>query len=53
MTQRILAALLLLATAPALAQEKVDLKILKYDDLAKLVKAQKGKVLVVDLWAFS
>ena len=47
------AALLTLAIAPALAQEKVDLKVVKYDGLARIVGDLKGKVVVVDLWAFS
>lgn len=46
-----LAALLaLLAAAPAFAEEKVELKVMKYDDLAKIIRDNKGKVIVVDFW---
>jgi hypothetical protein len=44
------AALLALAAGPAFAQDKVELKVLKYADLQKLVKDAKGKVVVVDFW---
>jgi hypothetical protein len=36
------------AQAPTTA---VDLKTVKYRDLVEVVKAQRGKVLVVDVWA--
>jgi thiol:disulfide interchange protein len=36
--------------APA-AEEKVDVKIAKYDDLTATVQKLKGKVIVVDFWA--
>jgi hypothetical protein len=43
---------LLCISAPSLAgEDKVELKLLKYDDLAKLIADQKGKVVVVDFWA--
>jgi thiol-disulfide isomerase/thioredoxin len=46
-----LAALLALAAAaPAFAEDKVELKVLKYDDLTKFIKDNKGKVIVVDFW---
>jgi thiol-disulfide isomerase/thioredoxin len=47
-----LAALLaLLAAAPLFAEDKVEVKTLKYDDLIKLIKEEnKGKVIVVDFW---
>ena len=38
------------ASSPA-GEDKVELKLLKYDDLAKLIADQKGKVVVVDFWA--
>jgi hypothetical protein len=43
----------LLGLAPAvLAQDdKVTLKVVKYDELAKMIGAQKGKVVVIDFWA--
>ncbi len=36
------------APAPA----AVELKAVKYKDLTEAVKAQRGKVLVVDIWGF-
>ena len=46
-----LAALLtLFAAAPAFAEDKVEAKVMKYTDLQKLVKDNKGKVIVVDFW---
>jgi len=46
---------LLLAVAPSPAdpkdEEKVELKVVKYDELTKLIADQKGKVIVVDFWA--
>jgi thiol-disulfide isomerase/thioredoxin len=51
MTRRVaLAALLALFAAPAFAEERVEVKVMKYDDLAKLIKDNKGKVIVVDFW---
>ena len=38
------------ARSPA-GEDKVELKLLKYDQLAKLIADQKGKVVVVDFWA--
>jgi hypothetical protein len=29
----------------------IELKVIKYDDLQAAVTAQKGKVVVVDIWA--
>jgi hypothetical protein len=45
-----LPALLLLSTAAPAAD--VTLKTVKYPELAKLVRAQKGKVVIVDFWQF-
>jgi hypothetical protein len=42
--------LLLLGSAPAQAPD-VTLQVAKYDDLAALVRANRGKVVVVDCWA--
>ena len=34
------------------AQEgKVELKLVKYDELTKLIANRKGKVVVIDFWA--
>jgi len=32
-------------------QPGIELKVVKYNDLVAAVKAQKGKVLIVDIWA--
>jgi hypothetical protein len=45
-----LSALLVLA-GPAFAQDKVEVKVAKYDDLAATIKKLKGKVIVIDFWA--
>jgi hypothetical protein len=37
--------------APPTGSEPVELKVVKYDALEAAVRAQKGKVLVVDVWA--
>ncbi len=51
MTRRVaLAAVLALFAAPAFGQDKVEVKVMKYDDLAKLIKDNKGKVIIVDFW---
>ncbi len=42
---------LILAASPALAADKVEIKQIKYDELTKLIAAQKGKVVVIDFWA--
>src|SRR5438046_604464 len=42
--------LALFASAPAFAEDKVEVKVMKYDDLARLIKDNKGKVIVVDFW---
>lgn len=51
----VLLVLLALATLPGTAQEgkggKVELKVVKYDELAKAVLRHRGKVVVVDFWA--
>jgi len=36
---------------PAVAQDKVDVKVVKYDDLTATIKKLKGKVIVIDFWA--
>lgn len=35
----------------ALEKDKVDVKVVKYAGLAETVKALRGQVVVVDLWA--
>ncbi len=35
----------------AAAQEKAEVKVVKYDELGRLVRQHQGKVVVVDLWA--
>jgi thiol-disulfide isomerase/thioredoxin len=46
-----LAALLaLFAAAPAFAEDKVEAKVMKYEDLIKIIEKNKGKVIVVDFW---
>ena len=50
----ILACLAVLAAAPALGQDKkdrIDLKIVKYGELGKVIRQHQGKVILVDLWA--
>jgi len=43
---------LLCLAAPARAGDgKVELKLVKYDELTKLLADQKGKVVVIDFWA--
>jgi hypothetical protein len=43
---------LLSFTGLSRAQEgKVELKLVKYDELTKLLADQKGKVVVIDFWA--
>jgi hypothetical protein len=44
-------AMLTLAVGSARAEDKVEVKVVKYADLAKTVKHLKGKVVVVDFWA--
>ena len=36
---------------PASADDDVTLKKAKYDELTKFVAGQKGKVIVLDVWA--
>jgi thiol-disulfide isomerase/thioredoxin len=49
-----LVALIALVAAPAFAadekDQKVEVKVMKYDDLIGLIKKNKGKVIVVDFW---
>jgi len=37
--------------ASARAEDKVELKVVKYPELAKTVRQFKGKVIVIDFWA--
>jgi thiol-disulfide isomerase/thioredoxin len=52
MTRRALfaALLALFLAAPAFAEDKVAVRVMKYDDLTKLIKENQGKVIVVDFW---
>lgn len=46
------AGLALLALAPSsFGEDKVTLKLVKYDDLIKTIADQKGKVVVIDFWS--
>jgi hypothetical protein len=38
------------APEPPQADAKVTLQDIKYDDLGKFIRSQKGKVVVVDFW---
>jgi hypothetical protein len=38
------------SAAPAPTAESVTLRDINYDDLGKLVRSYKGKVVVVDFW---
>jgi hypothetical protein len=40
-----------LAAEPASVPSKVEVKVVKYPELAKTIKQLKGKVIVMDLWA--
>ena len=40
----------LIAAAPGFAEDKVDIQVMKYNDLIKLIEKNKGKVVVVDFW---
>ena len=43
---------LLCVAAPLRADDgKVDLKLVKYDELTKILTDQKGKVVVIDFWS--
>jgi thiol-disulfide isomerase/thioredoxin len=48
-----LGVLLALLVVPAFAQDKVDVRTMKYDDLAKLIRDNRGKVVVVDVWFYA
>jgi thiol-disulfide isomerase/thioredoxin len=39
--------------APQGSAANIDLKVVSYDDLAELIRANQGKVVVVDFWALS
>jgi hypothetical protein len=38
------------APEPPKTDDKVTLQDIKYDDLGKLIRSNKGKVIVVDFW---
>ena len=44
-------ATLFAVAVPALAQDKVDVKVAKYEDLTAAIKKLKGKIVVIDFWA--
>jgi len=44
-------ALLFIPPASGFAEDKIDVKVVKYPDLAATIKNLKGKVVVVDFWA--
>jgi hypothetical protein len=44
--------LLVLFDSSARADDKVNVKVVKYGDLAETIKQAKGKVVVVDFWAW-
>ena len=46
----VLAGLVLVLPTSA-AEDGVTLKKVKYDELAKFIAGQKGKVIVLDVWA--
>jgi hypothetical protein len=48
----LLCSLMLGASATLSAGEKVTLQDIKYADLGKLIRSLKGKVVIVDFWAF-
>ena len=43
---------LALGSASTQAQDKVEIKVVKYAGLADTIKALKGKVVLVDFWQF-
>ena len=43
--------LLLGAESPGAGQDKIDVKVVKYDGLVDIVNQYRGKVIVVDFWA--
>ena len=49
LTPAVVAGLVLLA--PARAADDVTLRKAKYDELAKFITGQKGKVVLVEVWA--
>jgi thiol-disulfide isomerase/thioredoxin len=48
-----LGVLLTFLVVPAFAQDKVDVRTMKYDDLTKLIRDNRGKVVVVDVWFYA
>jgi thiol-disulfide isomerase/thioredoxin len=46
-----LGVLVLLAPLVARAEDKIELKVVKFDGLEKAIAAAKGKVVVIDFWA--
>lgn len=47
----VLGAVIHLAGLPLRAQDRVEVKVVKYAGLADTIKQLKGKVIVVDFWA--
>jgi hypothetical protein len=39
------------SSAPPNDAETIELKVVKYDELETAVRAEKGKIVVVDIWA--
>ena len=39
------------AQTPPAPSGEIDLKVVKYDQLVEAIKAQRGKVVVVDVWS--
>jgi hypothetical protein len=50
MSSLVFSVTLLLAAGSARAQEKADVKKVKYDGLADVVVKNRGKVVLVDFW---
>src|SRR5262245_6808563 len=46
-----LLSVLTLLSSPAGAQDKIDIKFVKYTGLAETIKQHHGKVIVVDFWS--
>ena len=44
-------AMLFIPPASAIAEDKVEVKVVKYPELTATIKNLKGKVVVVDFWA--
>ena len=39
------------SAAPPNDGDSVELKVVKYDELESAVRAEKGKIVVIDIWA--